>query len=82
MPIWITKHIIVLFLFRIRKNIISSSNILELFFRFCFFSLLAAFAPSALLFLKGRYGAKLPMGPFFLAGWAAANCLAFPVLPL
>ena len=54
----------------------------DLFFRFCFFSLLAAFVPSALLLLKGRYGAKLPMGPFFLAGWAAANCLAFPVLPL
>lgn len=54
----------------------------ELFFRFCFFSLLAAFVPSALLFLKGRYGARLPMGPFFLAGWAAANCLPFPVLSL
>ena len=54
----------------------------DLFFRFCFFSLLAAFGPSVLLFLKGRYGARLPMGPFFLAGWAAANCLAFPVLPL
>ena len=45
-----------------------------LFFRFCFLSLLAAFIPSAVLFLRGRRGARIPMGPFFLAGWASANC--------
>ena len=36
--------------------------------------LLAAFIPSAVLFLRGRRGARIPMGPFFLAGWASANC--------
>ncbi len=48
-----------------------------LFFRFCFFSLLAAFFPAALLLSRGKRGARIPMGPFFLAGWAAANCLSF-----
>ncbi len=49
-----------------------------LFFRFCFFSLLAAFAPAAVLYFRGRRGARIPMGPFFLAGWAAANCTLLP----
>ena len=51
-----------------------SSVLAAVFFRFRFLSLLAAFIPSAVLFLRGRRGARIPMGPFFLAGWASANC--------
>ncbi len=40
------------------------------FLSFLFFSLAAASLPALVLLLRGRRRARIPMGPFFLIGWA------------